>query len=101
MNENDYMLIVGILLSLGLLYRWQRKDDQFDLRYLLVDTVTEKVSLFKLGQLVALLVSTWALIHETRANHLTEWLFGSYMIAWAGVNLGNKIVEKMKDKEQK
>jgi hypothetical protein len=101
MTVNDLLLLIGLVLSLALLYRWQCKDDQFDLRWLLVDTTTEKVSLFKLGQLVALAVSTWAIVVETRAGHLTEWLFLAYIGVWSGANVGNKIIGKMKDKEQK
>lgn len=62
-------------------------------------TVTDengRFSLSKFGQLVALLVSTWVLIYETRKGHLTEWLFAGYMAAWAGANLLNKYLDRGK-----
>lgn len=88
----------GICVMLLILGFWQRKDDEFDLRWLIVDNKTTKVSLFKLGQLVALLTSTWALIYETRHNNLTEWLFMAYIVAWSGVNVANKMVENKRTK---
>lgn len=91
---NDVLLAGLICVLLGALAVWQAKDDQFDLRYLLVDSQTNKVSLFKLGQLLALLVSSWALIYETRTGHLTEWLFLAYIATWSGANVANKIVDR-------
>lgn len=80
----------------SLLFYWHSRNDSFDLRWLLVDTKTNKVSLFKLGQLVALCVSSWALVHQTINNVLTEWLFTGYMIAWAGANIAKKFLDKDK-----
>lgn len=96
---DTYALLLAAVLFIALLTYWQRSDDEFDLRMLIVDSTTGKVSLFKLGQLVALGVSTWALVHETRRGFLTEWLFGLYMISWAGVNIANKLTEKYKSLE--
>lgn len=98
---NDALLFGLIAAFLLVLLMWQRKDDQFDLRWLLVDTATEKVSLFKVGQFVALIVSSWALIHETRNNHLTEWLFLAYIGTFSGLNVANKVVDKLKTPESK
>jgi hypothetical protein len=91
---NDSLLLGGICALLMILGFWQGKHDEFDLRWLIVDTKTHRVSLFKLGQLVALLTSTWALVYQTRHDHLTEWLFTAYMIAWAGANVANKFVDR-------
>ena len=88
------MLIVGCMTFVAVLLYCQMKPDQFDLRFIIVDVATGKVSLFKVGQFVALLTSTWALIHETRADQLTDWLFGGYIVAWAGANVANRYVDK-------
>ena len=85
------LMLAALCLTLVLI-SWHKTDDAFDMRQLLVDTATGKVSLFKVGQLVALLTSTWAFIHETRMGHLTEWLFTAYIIAWGGMNIANKMV---------
>lgn len=89
------VLSVTFLCGMLLLGRWHRdKDNAFDLRWIIVDTKSNRVSLFKVGQFVALVVSTWALIYEVRHNRLTEWLFVGYMISWAGANTLNKVVDK-------
>lgn len=98
---NDALLLAGICVALIILGFWQREDDDFDLRWLIKDSHTGNPSLMKLGQLTALLASTWALIWETRHDHLTEWLFLAYIATWSGINVANKVVEKMRDKEQK
>jgi len=84
MTDTYALLVVAAIFAL-ILFLWQRTDDGFDLRDLIVDSVTARVSLFKIGQLVALIVSTWALVHETRRGFLTEWLFGLYMIGPASL----------------
>lgn len=97
---NDSLLLAGICAMLIVLGFWQQKNDEFDLRWLIVDTATKKPSLMKLGQLTALLASTWALIWETRHDHLTEWLFLAYIATWSGVNVANKVVERLKPPPQ-
>ncbi len=97
-TDTHMLLLITVAFAL-ILYLWQRTDDAFDLRHLIVDTATDRVSLFKLGQFIALIVSTWALVHETRRGFLTEWLFAVYMISWAGANIANKVTEKYKSLE--
>ncbi len=90
---NDGLLVAGILALVFLLWLWHMdKSDAFDLRWLIVDTATVKVSLFKLGQLVALLTTTWMVIYETRSDRLTEWLFMAYAATWAGANVANRLI---------
>lgn len=98
---NDALLLAGTCVMLIILGFWQHEDDDFDLRWLIRDSHSKNPSLMKLGQLTALLASTWALIWETRHDHLTEWLFLAYIATWSGINVANKVVEKMRDKEQK
>lgn len=98
MTDTYALLLIALLFALVLIM-WQRTDDGFDLRHLIVDSATGRVSLFKIGQLVALIVSTWALVHETRRGFLTEWLFGLYMLSWTGANIANKVTEKYKSLE--
>lgn len=87
------ILIVASLVAFWILYRLQKRDDQFDLKHLLVDSNTNRVSLQKTGQLVALLFSSWAFVYETRSGRLTEWLFIGYMVAWSGANLASKYID--------
>ena len=73
----------------------------FNLQDLLVNHRTKKLSLYKIGQFFALLVSTWILIHETRMGRITEFLFMGYMAVWSGSNLLSKYLDIKKNKEEK
>ena len=50
----------------------------------LLDKDTEIPSLGRIGQFVALIVSTWSMIELVLDDKLTEWFFGGYMVTWAG-----------------
>lgn len=93
MTPETLALMIFSIAGVLVLYTWHRQSDTFDLRHLVVDSKTDRVSLMKCGQLFALLVSTWVLIRETNNNRLTEWLFGSYMVAWSGVNLVRRYID--------
>jgi len=75
----------------------QSKDDDFDLRDLVRDSRSGRVSLFKVGQLVALASSTWLLIYEALHGRMTDWMFTGYMVSWAGANIANKLTEQKKE----
>ena len=103
-------VISAILFASGLclvglqLYRWHMQPNGFDLRDLLTDKGSNRLSLARFGQLTALAVSTWALVNETLSGRLTEWLFVGYMMAWVGAQLGSlafKASGKLDPKEQK
>jgi len=97
MNTLDNVtLAAASICGLMLLYLWHTTPDHFDLRHLLIDSKTDRVSLMKCGQLFALLVSTWVLIRETNHDRLTEWLFLTYMGCWAGANLAKRWIDKEK-----
>lgn len=77
------VLIVVIIVLIYLLYSAQKKPDKFDLRDLIVEKETGRVSLSRFGQFVALLVSTWGFVALTLHDKLTEWYYASYMMIWA------------------
>ena len=80
-----------------LLIRWQfNKDNTFDLSHMLLGD-DGKVSLFRFGQLMALITSTWAFITLVQQGKLTEWFFMSYMTIWSGINLAKNILGKAQD----
>ena len=102
--------VSAVLFAMGLcvvgvqLYRWHREPNGFDLRDLLTDKGSNRLSLARFGQATALIVSTWALVNETVTGRLTEWLFTSYMLAWVGAQLGGlafKASGKLDDKGDK
>lgn len=100
-NLDTWMLIVATAAVAIVVGRWQRDPaNQFDIVSLVTDGETGKVSLFKTGQLLALLVSTWGFVVLTRADKLTEWYFAGYMLAWAGANVAKIAIDaKAKPKD--
>lgn len=81
--------IVLIALA-GAIWLHFNKDNVVSLSDLVAESSTGKLSLSKVGQLAALVVSTWGFVHLTLAYKLTEWYFTAYMLAWAGTNLMSK-----------
>jgi hypothetical protein len=79
---------------LVVLVRWHTEDSRFDLRHVLIDARTDRVSLHKMGQFVALVVSTMVLWYEMMHSRLTEWLFVGYMVTWAGATLAKRWIDK-------
>lgn len=85
------LILVGLLIvACYLLYKAQTKPDSFDLRDLIVDSVTGKVSLNKFGQFVALALSSWGFIYLAVDGKLTEVYFTTYMVSWAGATVLTK-----------
>jgi hypothetical protein len=94
-NPDLIILSLAVISSILLVSWWHYKRDvRFDVKDIIVDTSTGKVSLYKIGQVVALIISTWIIVHETKSNRLSEWLFLSYMAIWSGTNLAKAIIEK-------
>ncbi len=87
---------LGTIFATILLAMWQRDNSPFDLRHLLIDSKTQRVSLFKLGQLVALVVSSWGFVVLVSKDKLTETYFLGYMTAWTAANIGKRLIDKDK-----
>jgi hypothetical protein len=65
-----------------IIYRLHTSENsKFFFDHLLTDD-EDKASTSKIATLVALVVSTWAFIHLTLTNALTEWFFIGYIGAW-------------------
>jgi hypothetical protein len=97
MWQDYWSLLMLIIMAAALattMVAWHKSPQAFDLKWLVVDTKTEKVSLSKVGQLAALLVSTWGFVVLIEKDRMSEWFFMGYMLAWTGANLANKMVTK-------
>lgn len=86
-------LALGSIAFISVLVRFHMSKHPFDIKTTITDK-SGRFSLNKFGQMVALLVSTWVLIYQTRHAALTEWLFAGYMAAWTGANLLNKYLDR-------
>jgi len=67
----------------------KNKDSKFSFEDLFLD-LQGKTSLDKIGQFIALIVSTWAFVYYALAYKLSDWFFWGYMGIWAAAKAGNK-----------
>lgn len=86
---------IGNALFCAILLKWHTDNSQFDFRTTLLER--GKISLSRLAQLTALVVSTGIIVHETVKGRLTEWLLLAYMATWAGTYLAKKWAPKKED----
>ena len=97
-SSSNFLIAIVSVFAIAVFVYWHvDKTTRFDIRDLLVDKKTGRLSLYKIGQFFALVVSTWVLVRETNSDRLTEWLFIAYMVAWSGANLANKYLDKKKN----
>lgn len=89
-TEFAVVLLVASLAMLGALWRLHTGHNRYSLAQLVAEPDESRLSLSRLGQLVALLVSSWGYVWLTLNDRLTEWYFGTYMVAWAGTYLTAK-----------
>lgn len=88
-DGSDYqidLMVVFLFLVIALLVwalgKAQAEDDKFDMRDLIVDKKSGRISVSRFSQVVALCVSTWSFVYQTLNHSLTEWYFTAYMAVW-------------------
>ena len=79
----QWALFALVMTMVGIMVYLQTRNDPLDLRWLILDA-NRKPALGKIGQVVALIVSTWAYVVFTLKGTLSEFYFVSYMVAWSG-----------------
>lgn len=95
-----YQIMATLLLLLFLLVvvypiiKWHNNPSvtKIDLADLIVDN--GKISLFKIGQVVALIISSWAFILLVQQKNLTWEYFATYMGIWTGANIAKIALKK-------
>lgn len=98
-NAMDMILLVMVAASILILLKLQRTKDKFDLRSVISDDRGQP-SIHKIGQLVALLLSTWMLIWLAVHSQMTEGYFGTYMGVWAAAQAADKWLGRAVDKSE-
>ena len=82
---------IGIFCYVMILLKWHSSSGNFDFRKALIDPPEPgSVSLSRLGQLTALVVSSSVLLYFTMKGTVQEWMFAAYMVAWAGTYIAAK-----------
>jgi hypothetical protein len=93
LDLDSIVLTLSAMVVLLVLVKWHFSTEvDFDLKHIVMQD--GKISLSKFGQLVAMFISTWVVVYQTRHNQLTEWIFTGYMLAWSGANFASKYLDK-------
>lgn len=92
----ELILFITVTVLILLLTYMQIKKDSVDLRWLILDDKTGRPSIHKVGQCLALLVSTWAFVKLVVNDRFTTDYLLIYMGVWAGSTalnqwLGNRV----------
>lgn len=96
-TATELSLAAVLFIAIALLIRIQLKKDKLDFRWLILDDTTKQPSIHKIGQCLALLVSTWGFVMLTMKGTLTEFYFTGYIGVWAGSVALDKLLTKTKD----
>jgi len=75
---------VGILYSIH-----KNSQNKLNATSIIIDKNTGEISLSKIGQLVALVTSTWIVFYLTVTKNITEGYLGLYIATWAASNSFN------------
>ena len=81
------LLLLAVVVGIWIIRLSRDSDVDFNAMRLLMSKQpdgTWKESRRAIGELTAIIVSTWGFVYLVVANQLTEW----YMVAWLGVLLG-------------
>lgn len=74
-------IMVSSCLAVAVVWHLNPKTE-FDLRQALVDSVTGKIAIEKVGYMVALGLSSWGFVTLTLMGQLTEMYFATFMTAF-------------------
>ena len=92
------MTLIGVLgfalLALGVFILWQAnrsKNNPIDFADILIDS--GRTSLRKLGELIALLASTWIIVALVVNDKLTPEYYGLYIGAWVARTLLGQLTQ--------
>jgi len=91
------ILLVIVVFAIWILYKLQNTKDSFDLRSVITDSKGQP-SLHKIGQLTALLLSTWMLAYLAIHGQMTGEYFGTYMGIWAAAQAADKFMSRRSDR---
>lgn len=86
-------LTILAILAFWLIRSWQKSHPNFDLSDILTGD-NGKVSLSKMGQAAALVVSTWGFVVLTQQGKLSSEYFIGYMMVWTGAKIAQSSIDK-------
>lgn len=83
-----YSLYIFVCIGFsGIIYSIHKNSfNQLNATSIIVDKQSGEISLSKIGQLVALVTSTWIVFYLTVTKNITEGYIGLYIATWAASN---------------
>lgn len=88
----EFLLFVTMTAAIFLLIYMQCKKDALDLRWLILDDTNGRPSIHKIGQGLALIVSTWGFIYQITHDKFNDNYLLIYMGVWAGSTALNQFL---------
>lgn len=91
------VLIVMSVTAILIVWSWHKDDTGFSLQQALVDNVTGKLAIEKVGYMIALTVTTWIMIAIQLERKMTPELLMIYLSAFVAARLGAQGISVYKD----
>jgi len=95
-RQFDFMVLIlacAVIAAGWLAWKINGSDNRFKFADLFLDP-TGKASMSRVGQWVALCLSSWLLVYVTLHEKYSESAFGLYMASWSLTAVANKYAEK-------
>jgi CDP-diglyceride synthetase len=89
------MLILGV--SLLILWKWHKSDNEFDLQQLIVDNTSGKLSIEKFLLVAAFTLSSWLIVGLFNKDKMTENYFGMFLGAFVAARAVSSGLTVLKD----
>ena len=97
-DKMPILLFLALIAGAWMLYKAHKAPNTFDIKNLITDPTTEKVSLNKFGQFIALFVTSWIMIDLTIHDKLSESFLMIYATAWTGISAISKGIDAFGNK---
>lgn len=92
------VLTAMAVIVIAVVWSWHSNPDSgFHLQQVLVDSVTGKIAIEKVGYMTALAIGSWGFVTLILRDKMTEWYAGLYLTAFVLGRLGSSWLSVKKD----
>jgi len=91
-----YLLVMTLIITIVLVI-WHKADTDFHLQQVLIDSVTGKISIEKVGYMTALAIGTWGFVTLIQRDKMTEWFYMGYLSVFALSRVASSAISVTKD----
>lgn len=77
LDPSSISLLVLTTMVVLVVWSWHRSDSGFNLQQCLLDSVTGKISVEKIGYMSVLAVSLWGFVTLVQRDKLSDWYVGA------------------------